>query len=133
MASALEKTGLLCPERKTEEVKNAEEEEDEELRMRRKEGETKKDKDSEIGSEKEDSWQLWLRFCSHKLPASCLLGTKRKSLSRESKHCLAFKLVYLSNKTVESKRIQKNHRSSLKSFSNALISVFETCGCMSLS
>lgn len=44
MASALEKTGLLCPERKTEEVKNAEEEEDEELRMRRKEGETKKDK-----------------------------------------------------------------------------------------
>lgn len=58
-----------------------------------KERETKKDKDGGIRSEKDESWQLQLRFCSHKLPASCLLGTKRKSLSNESKHRLAFKLV----------------------------------------
>lgn len=35
--------------------------------MRMKEGETRKDKDREIKSENEDSWQLWLRLCLHKL------------------------------------------------------------------
>lgn len=35
---------MLCPERKTEEVKNAEEEEDEELRMRRRREKLRKTK-----------------------------------------------------------------------------------------
>lgn len=46
MALTPERTGSLCPERKTEEVKNAEEEE--ELRMRRTEAETEKRKETAV-------------------------------------------------------------------------------------